>query len=126
MGVRVAALLRGINIGSSKRVSMPDLCAIVESLGHGDVETYLQSGNVVFTPAKGAGRDLAPGLEQAIGKATGLDVPVLVRTGRAREGRGCQSARSTIQRESSSRSSARRSSPRSSGSATWTSTHLTN
>ena len=84
MGVRVAALLRRINIGSSKRVSMPDLCAIVESLGHGDVETYLQSGNVVFTPAKGAGRDLAPGLEQAIGKATGLDVPVLVRTGRER------------------------------------------
>jgi uncharacterized protein (DUF1697 family) len=80
--MRVAALLRGINIGSSKRVSMPELREIVESLGHTDVETYLQSGNVVFTPAKGAGRDLAPGLEQAIGKATGLDVPVLVRTGR--------------------------------------------
>ena len=80
--MRVAALLRGINIGSSKRVSMPELRGIVESLGHSDVETYLQSGNVVFTPAKGAGRDLASGLERAIGKATGLDVPVLVRTGR--------------------------------------------
>ena len=82
MRVRVAALLRGINIGSSKRVSMPELRGIVESLGHSDVETYLQSGNVVFAPAKGAGRDLAPALERAIGKATGLDVPVLVRTGR--------------------------------------------
>ena len=127
MGVRVAALLRGINIGSSKRVSMPELRGIVESLGHGDVETYLQSGNVVFTPAKGAGRDLAPGLEQAIGKATGLDVPVLVRTGRelAKVVAPIRT-RSTIPRESSSRSSARRSSPRSSGSTTSTSTHRTN
>ncbi len=45
--MRVAALLRGINIGSNKRTSMAALRSIVESLGHTDVETYLQSGNVV-------------------------------------------------------------------------------
>ena len=81
-GVRVAALLRGINIGPNKRISMPALRELVESLGHGDVETYLQSGNVVFTPARGRRGDLAPAIEAAIGKATGFDVPVLVRTGR--------------------------------------------
>jgi len=80
--VRVAALLRGINIGPSKRISMPALREIVESLGHGEVETYLQSGNVVFAPAKGARRDLAPSIEAAIREATGHEVPVLVRTGR--------------------------------------------
>ena len=32
--MRVAALLRGINIGSSKRVSMAELRSIVEFLGH--------------------------------------------------------------------------------------------
>lgn len=81
MPMRVVALLRGINIGPSKRISMPALREIVESLGHRDVETYLQSGNVVFTPAQGAGGDPGPPLEAAIADATGLEVPVVVRTG---------------------------------------------
>jgi uncharacterized protein (DUF1697 family) len=79
--MRVAALLRGINIGPNKRIAMPALRTIVESLGHTDVETYLQSGNVVFTPRNARG-DLAAPLERAIAEATGHDVPVLVRTGK--------------------------------------------
>jgi uncharacterized protein (DUF1697 family) len=78
--VRVAALLRGINIGPHKRLAMPALRAIVESLGHADVETYLQSGNVVFTPAQDAPADLGAQLEEAIAAATGHDVPVVTRT----------------------------------------------
>ena len=80
--MRVAALLRGVNIGSRKRIAMPTLREIAESLGHHDVETYLQSGNVVFTPAPDAPADLAAQLVQAITDATGLDVPVVVRTGK--------------------------------------------
>ena len=38
----------------SRQLKMADLRTAVESLGHTDVETYLQSGNVVFTPARGA------------------------------------------------------------------------
>jgi uncharacterized protein (DUF1697 family) len=79
--VRVAALLRGINIGPGKRIAMATLGEIVESLGHRDVETYLQSGNVVFTPVTDATGELARSLEQAIADATGLDVAVLLRTG---------------------------------------------
>jgi len=79
--MRVAALLRGINIGPHKRIAMPALRAIVDSLGHTEVETYLQSGNVVFSPAADAPDDLAAELEQAIADATGLEVPVLTRTG---------------------------------------------
>ena len=79
--MRVAALLRGINIGPNKRISMPDLRRIVESLGHTDVETYLQSGNVVFTPRRRA-KDLGTSLSAAIADATGHDVPVVVRTGK--------------------------------------------
>jgi uncharacterized protein (DUF1697 family) len=78
--MRVAALLRGINIGPNKRIAMADLRAIVESLGHADVETYLQSGNVVFTPRRRA-KDLGSSLSDAIADATGHDVPVVVRTG---------------------------------------------
>lgn len=78
--VRVAALLRGINIGPNNRIAMADLRTIVESLGHTDVETYLQSGNVVFT-AHGRG-DHAARLSAAIAAATGHEVPVVVRSGK--------------------------------------------
>jgi uncharacterized protein (DUF1697 family) len=61
---------------------MAVLRAVVESLGHADVQTYLQSGNVVFTPARGTRRDLGPALARALREETGLDVPVLVRSGR--------------------------------------------
>src|SRR5262249_46619308 len=60
---------------------MAELRKIVKSEGHTDVETYLQSGNVVFTP-KGRKGELAGRLEQAISEATGLDVRVILRTGR--------------------------------------------
>jgi hypothetical protein len=43
------ALLRGINVGGRNRVAMADLRAVVLGLGHTDVATYIQSGNVVFT-----------------------------------------------------------------------------
>jgi uncharacterized protein (DUF1697 family) len=79
--VRVVALLRGINIGPNKRIPMAALRSIVESLGHRDVETYLQSGNVVFTPKGRAGKDVGPSLSAAIAEATGHDVPVVIRTG---------------------------------------------
>lgn len=77
--MRVAALLRGVNIGPNKRISMATLRAIVESLGHTDVETYLQSGNVVFAP-KGRG-DHAARLSKAIAAETGHEVAVQLRTG---------------------------------------------
>jgi uncharacterized protein (DUF1697 family) len=83
--VRVAALLRGVNIGPHKRISMPILRAIVEGLGHEDVETYLQSGNVVFTPQRGSTRKLENELSRAIAEATGLEVGIVVRTGRELE-----------------------------------------
>jgi uncharacterized protein (DUF1697 family) len=79
--VRVAALLRGVNLGK-RRIAMPELRAIVEALGHEDVETYLQSGNAVFTPSARAPKDLAGSLATAISDAAGFDVPVVVRTGR--------------------------------------------
>lgn len=80
--MRVAALLRGVNIGSNKRISMAALREIVAGLGHEDVETYLQSGNVVFTPARARGGELGAELGAAILAATGLEVGVVVRTGR--------------------------------------------
>lgn len=59
---------------------MSELRAIVEGIGHTEVETYQQSGNVVFAPKANAAKDLAGSLTTAISEATGHDVPVVVRT----------------------------------------------
>ena len=77
---RYAALLRGVNLGSHNKVAMPALRALVEGLGHTDVATYIQSGNVVFTAGSGSAAAVASKLENAIEKEFGFDVPVVVRT----------------------------------------------
>jgi len=48
LGRGVVALLRGVNIGQ-RRLVMADLRRICEEAGLGDVWTYVQSGNAVFT-----------------------------------------------------------------------------
>jgi uncharacterized protein (DUF1697 family) len=79
-----AALLRGINLGARNKVAMPALRSLVEALGHEDVQTYIQSGNIVFRSGSGKG-DLAGALEKAIADEFGLKVPVVVRTHRELE-----------------------------------------
>jgi uncharacterized protein (DUF1697 family) len=75
------ALLRGINLAGKNRLPMKPLVALFESAGCRDVQTYLQSGNIVFR----AGRTLAnriPALvERAIDDRFGFQVPVVIRTG---------------------------------------------
>jgi uncharacterized protein (DUF1697 family) len=74
------ALLRGINVGGRNRVAMADLREIVASLGHADVATYIQSGNVVFTSAPVGTAELADALEQAIAGQLGVRPGVVVLT----------------------------------------------
>lgn len=42
------ALLRGINVGGNNIIKMTDLKACFESMDFSDVETFIQSGNVLF------------------------------------------------------------------------------
>jgi uncharacterized protein (DUF1697 family) len=42
------ALLRGINIGGNHPLPMKELSALLTEMGLRDVQTYIQSGNVVF------------------------------------------------------------------------------
>ncbi|MFC4145744.1 DUF1697 domain-containing protein [Micromonospora mangrovi] len=77
---RYAALLRGVNVGST-RLAMADLRRLVADLGHTDVRTYLQSGNVVFTSPATDPDELARGIERVLTDELGLTVPVLVRSG---------------------------------------------
>jgi uncharacterized protein (DUF1697 family) len=74
------AMLRGINVGGKNKIKMPDLQALFVDLGHADVVTYIQSGNVVFTSrAKGAPA-LASAIEKQIARDFGLEIPVVLRT----------------------------------------------
>jgi uncharacterized protein (DUF1697 family) len=59
------ALLRGINVGTAKRVPMAELREICTGLGYTNVSTLLNSGNVVFT----AGRVTPARAEERIEKA---------------------------------------------------------
>lgn len=72
------ALLRGINVGTAKRVAMADLRKVVESLGYGDVRTLLNSGNVVFTAPKSAGSAAGAKIEKAIASKLGVSSKVTV------------------------------------------------
>jgi uncharacterized protein (DUF1697 family) len=75
------ALLRGINVGGRNKVAMADLRRVMASLGHTDVTTYIQSGNVVFTPAsRRKPAALAAELEGAITEALGVSPRVIVRS----------------------------------------------
>ena len=74
------ALLRAVNLGSRNKVSMPDLRALFEALGAGDVETYVQSGTVVFKSAVESPHELTRAIEERIARGLGLDVAVVLRT----------------------------------------------
>ena len=49
--MRYVALIRGINVGTAKRVAMADLRASLTKRGFAGVKTLLNSGNVVFSAA---------------------------------------------------------------------------
>lgn len=75
-------LLRGINVGTAKRVAMSDLRALVEELGYGNVRTLLNSGNVVFDAAQKSKADPAARIEKALLERTGVSARVTVLSAR--------------------------------------------
>jgi uncharacterized protein (DUF1697 family) len=76
---KFVALLRGINVGGRNRIGMADLRALCGGLGWGEVETYIQSGNVVFM-AEAAPAELEAALEAAIQQRFAMTIPVIVRS----------------------------------------------
>jgi uncharacterized protein (DUF1697 family) len=74
-------LLRGINIGSRRRIAMPELRTALTEAGFEDVRTYVQSGNVVLA-SDDSSEEVASRCEQLIADRFGLEVDVIVRTRR--------------------------------------------
>lgn len=76
----VVALLRAVNVGG-RTVKAAQLRAAAEGLGHTEVATYANSGNLVLVPGGGASAaDVAAGLSRALHEELGFDVPVVTRT----------------------------------------------
>jgi uncharacterized protein (DUF1697 family) len=79
--VQQVIMLRGINLGPTRRVPMADLRALFGEAGYEDVRTYVQSGNVVLESAA-TPTELEREAAKLISDRFGFDVPVVVRTAR--------------------------------------------
>lgn len=78
--IQYLAILRGINVSGKNKIKMEDLRTLLRSLDFQEVQTYIQSGNIVFATAKMSTTTLAEKIHQLILKKYGYDVPVLVKT----------------------------------------------
>ncbi|MBI5087970.1 MAG: DUF1697 domain-containing protein [Actinobacteria bacterium] len=81
---RLVGLLRAVNVGG-RSLPMTALRDIVSGLGHRDVVTFIQSGNVVFTTDRAARtiaqRDaIGAEIEEGLATEAGLRTTVMVRT----------------------------------------------
>lgn len=75
---RLVVLLRGINLGSHNRIAMPKLREVLEGAGFDDVQTYVQSGNVVLS-SRASPATVARRCERLIADELGLEIDAVAR-----------------------------------------------
>ncbi len=76
----IISMLRGVNVGGHNKIKMEALRALYESLKLRDAQTYVQSGNVIFTTKE---RDLAAlgkRIQNGIERKFGFRPDVILRT----------------------------------------------
>lgn len=78
---RWVALLAGINVGGKTTVPMAELRKVFADLGYRQVQTYIQSGNVLFEEDTGDEGRLIAAIHPVLSGTFGWDIPVLLRTG---------------------------------------------
>jgi uncharacterized protein (DUF1697 family) len=76
----MVALFRGINVGGYRKVSMAELHSIAASLGFRQIETYINSGNLVFESGRVGVEKPTSQLEMAVQEKLNVSVDVIVRT----------------------------------------------
>ena len=75
---KYVAFLRAVNVGGTKIIKMDELRKLFDSFGHRNVETFIQSGNVIFD-AKDS-RTLEAKLENQLEKALGYKTEIFLRS----------------------------------------------
>jgi len=74
------ALLRGINVSGQKKIPMADLRGLLTKSGLQNVQTYIQSGNIIFQSSEENVRKLEEKIHGAIKIHFGFEVPILIKT----------------------------------------------
>jgi uncharacterized protein (DUF1697 family) len=75
------SFLRGINMTGHNSIKMTDLSVLYKNLGFNDAETYIQSGNIIFSSVPDLPvPDISLKIERAIFERFNYNVPVLIRT----------------------------------------------
>jgi len=77
---RYVSLFRGINVGGNQLVKMDALKELHTSLDLQDVQTYIQSGNVVFASDNPDVTQIQKDIEEGFAQKFGFQVKVIVRT----------------------------------------------
>ncbi len=77
---KIVVLLRGINVGASRKLSMAELRAAAQRAGFDDIETYIQSGNLVLTAESAAVAEES--IESLIAENFAMKVEAIARTAR--------------------------------------------
>lgn len=78
--MKYICILRGINVGGKNKVLMSDLKQIFTNLGYFNVQTYIQSGNVIFeTVAEYSLEEIELQINKDIFETLELDIPVIIR-----------------------------------------------
>ena len=78
---RHVAFVRGINLGSRRRISSADLRSLFEKIGLRDVVTFRASGNVVFSAEREAPAKLTGRIEAALAESLGFEATIFLRSG---------------------------------------------
>lgn len=73
------AFLRAINVGGNSIIKMADLKRTFESFGLENVQTYIQSGNVIFESQESSASVLEERIERQMEKASGKRIRIFVR-----------------------------------------------
>ena len=76
---KYVAFLRGINVGGHHKVPMADLRKELEKLGFENVETLLNSGNIIFEAISNNEGNLEKKISAHLEKSFGFPIPTVIR-----------------------------------------------
>lgn len=78
--MKYIAFLRAVNVGDHNKIKMDDLKKLFVSLGYKNVETVIQSGNVIFETSKKSIKAITTKIEKKLNEFMKKDIKVFVRT----------------------------------------------
>jgi len=78
--IKYISILRGINVSGKNIIKMDELRKLFELLGFTDIQTYIQSGNVLFNSRSSNKTKMISQIKDSINKKSGYDVKVLIKT----------------------------------------------